>query len=167
MFTLFNRLILLLTSVTTPLMAGGWGSDGESEYALGVQWDSVSCNVAGISYKAMIPGYTCGSWRNGEILLQGSAGANAKYIISSSIGQKELPRQLTQFIEVIACSNPDFIVTPVSNKPEKTICCVDLTPKKGQGAFFRFFYVNRRLIQMGTTDANDKRRMKFFESIQF
>lgn len=146
------------------LEGAGWGKKEEVVLHEGIKWDRIYFDNK-LHFTAMIPNYDGTCFQNGTITFQGSF-ENASYIIITSYNSGFIPTSLKEFLKAVEEANPDYLVHSIDPKKLGARYALDLIPKNEQTtAFWRFIATPDRIIQMGTGDKNDHRRLFFFESL--
>lgn len=159
--TLFFALSLMLNAIS--LEAAGWGKKKQVSEFEGAKWNLAFCDINDLYFKAFIPNYIGASLNNGDVYLCGKIDESGYIIITSSGGKLKM-KSLQQFIKIIQDGNADHDVRGVDT--QKFGYAVDLIPRAKGGNYWRFININKRLVKMGTADANEARRLYFFESFR-
>lgn len=168
-FTLFFTVFftLFLMSPTSSLEAAGWGKTDEViEYA-DTLWNGVYVEMKGLNFQASIPNYLGAGLQNGDIFLSGEVNDEFAYMILASLnGVFTSPKTTKEFVELIQEANPSYLINVANAKKIGAKYVVDMIPLDPEdNVFWRFVATKERLIQMGTDDSNENRRLYFFENI--
>ena len=165
-FFCFSILLALFALQIPCLEAGGWGKTEEVMEYEGTTWNAVYFNMNGLSFTASIPNYSGTMLQNGIVSLEGKVEEDNGYVIITSLDQGfTTPKSRKKFIKMIQEANPEYTVVSIDSKKLGSKYAVDLIPIDQDAAFWRFLSTDDRLIKMGTADANENRRLNFFESM--
>lgn len=164
----FIVLSLFSLSQTSNLEAGGWGQTKEVFEYEGILWNGVYFDMNKLKFSASIPNYSGTILQDGLVFLQGEIEEDIGYVIIVSFDSGFIPPKSTQeFVKMIQEANPNYIVNVIDSKKLGAKYAVDLIPinQKDDTAFWRFLATKDRLIQAGTDDSNESRRLYFFNSL--
>lgn len=166
---LFSFFLATFSLLQKPsLEAGGMGRTDEVYEYEGIAWNGVFFDMNELNFEASIPNYADVVLQNGLVTLRGEAGKDEGYIIVTTFNKGyKTPKSYKEFVKIIQEANPDSIVKEVQYKKSRAKYIVDLIPiNKDEADFWRFLCIEDRLIKMGTADANENRRLNFFESMR-
>lgn len=149
------------------LEAGGWGKTEKVSESEGSLWNEAYFDMNGIYLTASIPNYDGAQLRNNIVSIYGKEN-EAGYLIKTTFNEGFTPPNSQEgFLKLVQEANDVYQVVSIDAKKLGAKYAVDLIPKKPETtAFWRFLSTKDRLIQMGTDDPNENRRLHFFESIR-
>lgn len=151
-----------LTSLETDSV--NWGQRSEGFQFDNQNWNEIFCHLSNLSFEASIPNYFGTNLIDGDVQIAGEIG-DESYIIATNEDEFNMD-SLEQFLFSVQEAYPEYIVQAVELKNSGAEYILDLIPNSDETIdYWRFIYVNNRLIEMGTTDKNEIRRLYFFESL--
>lgn len=161
-------LVLIATCLLTQTSeAARWGKNEQIVELEGVQWNEVCFDTNELYFLAYIPNYSGTAFRNGVVSLNGVIEGTIGYVITSSASPGfSPPNSVDELVEMIQEDNPSYLVQAVDSQKLGVNYAVDMIPTNQEDtAFWRYLVTNAHLIQMGTDDPNENRRVYFFDSL--